>query len=237
MGADTTGDEARPGGPSLRRETSRLLSFSDGVFAIIITLLVLDLQPPRVGRGQLLDALFEQWPAYLAYVTSYVIVAVSWINHRATFNRVTSSGKGLQWYNLGVLFSTALLPFATSVLSQALREGDRADQRAAVVLYGLAGAFLSLTWLGLYHYLARHRDLLDEAVADFFFPSERARAAAGVLGYSLAILVGYLVNPLFALGIFLLLPIFFSLTSSGLYELRRLRRLRHSHPRHPRSRR
>ncbi|MFF0155183.1 hypothetical protein [Micromonospora sp. NPDC005203] len=68
-------------------------------------------------------------------------------------------------------------------------------------------------------------------------PGEQARAAAGVRGYSLAILVGYLVNPLFARGIFLLLPIFFSLTSSGLYELRRLRRMRHSHPRHPHSRR
>ncbi|MFG1870755.1 TMEM175 family protein [Micromonospora arborensis] len=223
MGVDRTSDETRPGGPTLRRETSRLLSFSDGVFAIIITLLVLDLQPPRVERGQLLHALIEQWPAYLAYVTSYVFVAVSWLNHRSAFNRVTSSGKGLQWYNLAVLFSTALLPFATSVLSQALREGDQADQRAGVVLYGLVGGLLAVTWLGLYHYLARHHDLLDETVSGAFFPTERARAAAGVLGYALAILVGYLVNPLFALAIFLLLPIFYSLTSSGLYELRRLR--------------
>ncbi|GGO08398.1 TMEM175 family protein [Micromonospora parathelypteridis] len=223
MGADTTSDEARPGGPPLRRETSRLLSFSDGVFAIIITLLVLDLQPPRVGRGQLLHALFEQWPAYLAYVTSYVFVAVSWLNHRSAFNRVTSSGKGLQWYNLAVLFSTALVPFATSVLSQALREGDQSDQRTGVALYGLVGGLLSVTWLGLYHYLARHHDLLDETVSGGFFPMERARAAAGVLGYALAILVGFLASPLFALVIFLLLPIFYAMTSSGLYELRSLR--------------
>ncbi|MER7588780.1 TMEM175 family protein [Micromonospora sp. NPDC127501] len=60
MGTGTGSDETSPGGPALRRETSRLLSFSDGVFAIIITLLVLDLQPPRVGRGQLLHALVEQ---------------------------------------------------------------------------------------------------------------------------------------------------------------------------------
>ncbi|MCG5439566.1 TMEM175 family protein [Micromonospora foliorum] len=226
MGAGTRSDETLPGGPPLRRETSRLLSFSDGVFAIIITLLVLDLQPPRVGRGQLLHALVEQWPAYLAYVTSYVYVAVSWLNHRAAFNRVENSGKALQWYNLAVLFSTALLPFATSVVSQAMREGDRADQRTGVAVYGLVGVLVSVSWLGLYHYLARHHDLLDEAVPRRFFPAERARAAIGLGGYALAILVGFLATPLFALVIFLLLPAFYSLTSSGLYELRRLR-----HPR------
>ncbi|MCG5464448.1 TMEM175 family protein [Micromonospora sp. NPDC053740] len=226
MGAGTSSAGTGPAGPTLRRETSRLLSFSDGVFAIIITLLVLDLQPPRVGRGQLLHALVEQWPAYLAYVTSYVYVAVGWLNHRAAFNRVVNSGKALQWYNLAVLFSTALLPFATSVVSQAMRDGDKADQRTGVVVYGLVGVLVSVSWLGLYHYLARHHDLLDQTVPQRFFPAERARAAIGLLGYALAILVGFLTGPLFALVIFLLLPAFYSLTSSGLYELRRLR-----HPR------
>ncbi|MGC4880904.1 TMEM175 family protein [Micromonospora sp. DT43] len=214
------------GGPALRSETSRLLAFSDGVFAIIITLLVLDLQPPRVARGQLLHALLEQWPAYLAYVTSYLLVAITWLNHRAAFHRVARSGKGLQWCNLGVLFTTALLPFATSIVSQAVRQGDRADERTGVVLYGLAGMLLSASWLVLYHYLTRRHDLVDPAVSRGFFPAERARAAVGILGYGLAALIGFFTDPLLALTIFLLLPIFFSLTSSGLYELRRLRRPR-----------
>ncbi|MGW5559893.1 TMEM175 family protein [Micromonospora sp. NPDC003944] len=230
MGADqgsddagTSSDGGRPGGPSLRRETSRLLSFSDGVFAIVITLLVLDLQPPHVGRGQLLHALVEQWPAYLAYVTSYVNVAVGWLNHRATFNRVESSGKALQWYNLAVLFSTALLPFATSVVSHAMQQGDQADQRAGVALYGLVGVLVSGSWLGLYHYLSRHHDLLDQTVPRRFFPTERTRAAVGILGYAAAVLVGFLLSPLIALVVFLVLPTFYNLTSSGFYELRRLR--------------
>ncbi|MGW3788959.1 TMEM175 family protein [Micromonospora chokoriensis] len=226
MGADQGSDHVganRPGGPSLRRETSRLLSFSDGVFAIVITLLVLDLQPPHVGRGQLLHALVEQWPAYLAYVTSYVNVAVGWLNHRATFNRVVGSGKALQWYNLGVLFSTALLPFATSVISRAMQQGDQADQRAGVALYGLVGVLVSGSWLGLYHSLSRHHDLLDQTVPRRFFPTERARAMVGILGYALAVAVGFMVSPVVALVIFLLLPAFYNLTSSGSYELRRLR--------------
>ncbi|WP_435207217.1 TMEM175 family protein [Micromonospora sp. bgisy143] len=222
-GSDDEG-RAGGGGPFLRSETSRLLAFSDGVFAIVITLLVLDLQPPRVGRGQMLHALVEQWPAYLAYVTSYVFVAVSWVNHRSALARVANSGKGLQGYNLGVLFTTALLPFTTSIVSQAVRQGDRADERTAVALYGLVGILLSMSWLGLYHYLTRRDDLIDPAVSRGFFPEERKRAAVGILGYALAVLVGFVTQPLFALVIFLLLPIFYILTSSGLYELRRLRR-------------
>ncbi|MFI5929345.1 TMEM175 family protein [Micromonospora sp. NPDC051543] len=218
------GGRALDGGPILRSETSRLLAFSDGVFAIVITLLVLDLQPPRVGRGQMLDALVEQWPAYLAYVTSYVFVAVTWLNHRSALARVTNSGKGLQFYNLGVLFTTALVPFATSIVSEAVRQGDRADERTGVALYGLVGMLLAASWLGLYHYLSRHHDLVDPAVPRKFFRAERARAAVGILGYALAVLIGLVTDPLCALTIFLLLPMFYTLTSSGLYELRRLRR-------------
>ncbi|MFE9189249.1 hypothetical protein ACFYL6_06550 [Micromonospora sp. NPDC007208] len=74
---------------------------------------------------------------------------------------------------------------------------------------------VTVSWLGLYHYLARHHDLLDQAVPSRFFPAERARAAIGLGGYALAILVGFLASPLFALVILLLLPPFYSLTSSG----------------------
>ncbi|MEO3771802.1 TMEM175 family protein [Micromonospora sp. B9E7] len=224
MGTDRgTDDGGSAVAPNLRSETSRLLSFSDGVFAIIITLLVLDLQPPEGRRGELLHALVERWPAYLAYLTSYLVVAVSWLNHRAALHRVGSSGKGLQWWNLGVLFTTALVPFAASVISQAVREGDQADERVGVALYGAVGLLLSASWMGLFHYLARRHDLLDPAVSRGFFPTERARAAVGVLGYALAILIGFLASPLLALVIFLLLPAFYAATSSGLYELRHLR--------------
>jgi uncharacterized membrane protein len=219
--ADRAGDDApSPGGPTLRSETGRLLSFTDGVFAIIITLLVLDLQPPHVGRGEMMRALVERWPAYLAYITSYLYVAVSWLNHRATFHRVRGSSRGLQWWNLSVLSSTALLPFATAVVSQTVQQGDRSDQRAGVALYALVGVALSSGWLGLYHYLARHHGLLHPAVPERFFASERARSLVGVLAYVVAGLAGFLASPPLALGIFLLLPIFFAVTSNGLYDLR-----------------
>jgi uncharacterized membrane protein len=79
------------------------MAFSDGVFAIVITLLVLDLRPPRVKAGQLLRGLLEQWPTYTAYVTSYLYVAVVWLNHKAAFQRIRWLDRGTSWANFGIL--------------------------------------------------------------------------------------------------------------------------------------
>ena len=97
-----------------RSDTRRAEAFSDGVLAIIITLLVLELKPPQGEPGRLLAGLLAQWPTYLAYVTSYLYVAVIWLNHKATFKRIHTIDRGLHWANVGVLFTTALLPFATN---------------------------------------------------------------------------------------------------------------------------
>ncbi|MEU7754883.1 TMEM175 family protein [Micromonospora sp. NPDC049101] len=206
------------------------MAFSDAIFAIIITLLVLDLGIPDVPPGRLLSGLLSQWPSYVAYLASYSYVAVVWLNHKAAFNRIQQVDRGLHWVNLFVLFSTALLPFPTIVVSHALQEHNTADQRVAVAFYALIGAFLCATWLAFYHYLARNPDLLKEQVRDGFFRVERVRALTGVVLYLLAGLVGYLVAPLIGLAIFPLLPVFYAITSAGLYQLRITRRITHRPP-------
>lgn len=213
-----------------RSDTSRALAFSDAIFAIIITLLVLDLRVPNVPPGRLLTGLLSQWPAYVAYLASYSYVAVVWLNHKAAFNRIQQVDRGLHWMNLFVLFTTALLPFPTIVVSHALQEHNNADQRVAIAFYALIGALLCATWLAFYHYLARHPDLLKEQVRDEFFHIERIRALAGVVLYALAGVVGYLVTPLVGLAIFLLLPAFYAVTSAGLYQLQVTRRITHRPP-------
>ncbi|SCL71861.1 TMEM175 family protein [Micromonospora chersina] len=213
-----------------RSDTSRAVAFSDAIFAIIITLLVLDLRVPDVPPGRLLSGLLSQWPAYVAYLASYSYVAVVWLNHKAAFNRIQQTDRGLHWMNLLVLFTTALLPFPTIVVSHALQEHDNADQRVAIAFYALIGAWLCATWLAFYHYLARHPDLLKEQVKHEFFRVERIRALAGVLLYALAGVLGYLVTPLVGLAIFLLLPAFYAVTSAGLYQFRVTRRISHRPP-------
>lgn len=216
-----------------RSDTSRAVAFSDAIFAIIITLLVLDLRVPNVPPGRLLSGLLGQWPAYVAYLASYSYVAVVWLNHKAAFNRCQQVDRGLHWMNLFVLFTTALLPFPTIVVSHALQEHDNADQRVAISFYALIGALLCASWLAFYHYLARHPDLLKEQVKDEFFHVERFRALAGVVLYVLAGVVGYLVAPLVGLAIFLLLPVFYAITSAGLYQFQVTRRITHRSPQPP----
>ncbi|WP_229403177.1 TMEM175 family protein [Micromonospora okii] len=205
----------------LRSDTGRALSFSDAVFAIIITILVLDLRTPEVPPGGLLHSLLDGWPVYLAYVTSYLYVAVNWLNHKGTFHRVRCMDRGLQWANLGVLFGIALLPFATAVLSSAVQHGDRSDERVAAALYALVGVALSVAWLALYHHLSRHRELLGPRITPRFFAVERLRAVLGIASYAAAGLVGWLVSVPAALVVFLLLPLFYGLSSNGSYDLRR----------------
>lgn len=211
--------DGAPDRRSGRADTRRAEAFSDAVLAIIITLLALDLRPPRAEPGRLLIGLLQQWPTYLSYVTSYLYVAVVWLNHKAAFKRIRWIDRGLHWANITVLFTTALLPFATAVVAHAMREGDRADVRTAVALYALIGAVLCASWWSFFHYLAHHPDLLEDDVDEGFFPAERTRALVGVALYVVAGLLGYLADPPIALAIFLGLPIFYGMTSEGLYEL------------------
>jgi uncharacterized membrane protein len=142
-------DQERSGGWSTN---VRAEAFSDGVLAIVITLLVLDLHSPPGQPGHLLSGLLQQWSTYLAYAASYLYVAVVWLNHKSAFARIRVVDRGLHWSNLGVLATTALLPFPTSVVANAVENGNRADARVAVALYALIGALLGR--LGGLHHLA-----------------------------------------------------------------------------------
>jgi uncharacterized membrane protein len=201
--------------PDTTVDTARLVAFSDAVFAIVITLLVLDLRPPNVPRGRLLSGLVQEWPGYLAYVTSFLYVGVVWQNHKAAFHRIRLVDRTLHWANLGVLFTTVALPFPTAVLSNAMRLGDRRDVQTAVALYAAVGAVLCLSWLLLDEALYRRPQVLCEPGQAVGFRADRLRAVIGVLLYTVAGFLGVLVAPPIALGIFLVLPAFYGLTSHG----------------------
>ena len=202
-----------------RSDTSRAEAFSDGVLAIVITLLVLDLRVPSVKAGRLLPGLLAQWPGYVAYVASYLYIAVVWLNHKAAFKRIRQTDRGVHWSNLFILFTAALLPFPTAVLSHAMQEKNQPDERVAVALYALVGALHTASWLAFFQYLARHPDLAAEGVDERFFRAERLRAVIGVVLYGVAGLLGYLIAPLLSLAIFVVLPVFYGVTSAGLYQL------------------
>ncbi|WP_144872479.1 TMEM175 family protein [Microbacterium sp. 1.5R] len=198
-----------------RTDPSRAVGFSDAIIAIVITLLVLDLRPPDAEPGELLPALLDEWPTYLAYAGSYVYLAVIWLNHKAAFLRIREMDRGLQWANLGLLATLALVPWPTAVIAETARTGNLSDERVAVALYALVGALLCASWLVFFHYLAQHPELTRADVDDTYFARERPRALVGVVLYLVAGGVGVLVHPLIASAIFLILPAFYGLTSHG----------------------
>jgi uncharacterized membrane protein len=116
------------------KETGRVEAFSDGVFAIAITLLVLELKVPHDMTAPLWPELARQWPSYLALVTSFVTIAIMWINHHMLFTHVRRVDRPLMLLNAWVLFGTSLVPFPTALV--AARLGHPGAELAASVYSG-----------------------------------------------------------------------------------------------------
>ena len=146
--------------PSVHRDTSRLVAFSDGVFAISITLLVLEIRPPTDTRN-LLHGLIDLWPSYLAYALTFLFIGQVWVNHHVMFDHIRAADRVVLLLNILLLMVVAFLPFATSVLAEAMRSGH--GQRTAVVFYGVAFDLTALTFNAVWQYARRHR-LLSKAL-------------------------------------------------------------------------
>jgi len=205
-------------------ESTRVEMFSDGVFAIVSTILVIELQVPHHEPGQLLPALLHQWASLLGYVVSFIYIGIAWMNHHALFNRVQYVNLGLQWINLGILLTTALLPFPTGVLAEALREGNLADQQVAVALYALTAGLMSAAWLPVFPYLRDHPELIEEGTESAYFHMQRMRPWTGVILYLLAAAVGAF-YPWGGLLLFLVMMLYHAVTSEGLQNAPVLGRL------------
>jgi len=195
--------------------SGRLEAFSDGVLAIAITLLVLDLRLPEHRPGELLHALGAIWPSYLAYGAAFASIGVIWLNHHAVFTRIRTVDRGALGINLLLLLLASVMPFPTSVLADALRVGDLADQRAAVGLYGLISTLTAATWLLLYHHLHRNPQLAETHLPADYFGLQRRRAVTGIVGFLLATVLGVALSPLVGLALFIALPLFYAITSEG----------------------
>jgi uncharacterized membrane protein len=163
--ARASGREAAGGSASVSRDTARLVAFSDGVFAITITLLVLEIRPPT-GDANLLHGLLALWPSYLAYAVTFLFIGQVWANHHVMFDHIRAADRFVLLLNTLLLMAVAFLPFATSVLAEALRSGH--GERTAVVFYGIAFDVTALTFNGVWQYARRHqlvRETLDRAGA------------------------------------------------------------------------
>jgi uncharacterized membrane protein len=130
-------------------ETGRIEAFSDGVFAIAITLLVLELHLPGDKRG-LWHGLVHEWPQFAAYLTSFFIIGIMWVNHHSMFRTIVRADRLLMFLNLLLLLWTTLLPFPTRLVAEHLRDGG-SDASVAAAVYSanltLAAIAFSLIWM------------------------------------------------------------------------------------------
>src|SRR6516164_5071729 len=128
--------------------TTRMEAFSDGIFAIAATLLVLDLAVPAVTSKDVGKQLVDQWPTYVAYVVSFATIGNAWLNHTVITEYLDRADAILLRLNLGLLFFVSVLPFPTHMLAEYL--SDQRDERIAVTVYGLnllaINGFIAIVW-------------------------------------------------------------------------------------------
>lgn len=205
-------DSQQPGQDSvgLGMSSGRLEAFSDGVFAIVVTLLILDIKVPSEAHGHLASALAHQWPSYVAYLVSFFIVGIIWLNHHATVQLLARTDHTTQVLNLMLLLPVSILPWPTAVLAEYARTGTAADQRTAVLLYGVTSIAMSVAFNLLWRHLMRHRELRRPEVDDNLLAVRNRRYNLGVLVYPVATALGLLSLPLF-LGLMLALAVLYLL--------------------------
>src|ERR671930_1895198 len=156
--ARAPGGKAGADSPSVHRDPRRLVAFSDAVFAISITLLVLEIRPPA-DYTNLLHGLLALWPSYLAYAVTFLFIGQVWANHHVMFDHIRVADRVILLLNTLLLMAVAFLPFATSVLAGALHDGH--GERTAVVFYNLAFDVTALTFNAVWQYASRHRLLRE----------------------------------------------------------------------------
>lgn len=178
----------------------RLKAFSDGVFAILITILVLEFKVPEYEPGHLLTAAINQWPILVAYLMSFLYVGTLWLFHHDYFDTIEFTDTALNSINLAILFSITLINYPTSLLSETVSTGNQADMRVAFMLYGFVALVISLLFEFLYLYVGSHRELKEHTpMPEAFYRSIKYDPIRSVVIYALAIVLTYFWVPIGAL--------------------------------------
>jgi uncharacterized membrane protein len=186
---------------------SRVEAFSDGVFAIAITLLVLTIAEPTDYRD-LGHQIGDRWPAFAAYAVSFAVIGIMWLNHHTIFSHLERVDRPLFYLNLALLLTVVFVPYPTGIFGEALRQGQSA--RAAAVFYSVTMTLNACAWSALWLYASSRRRLLSPA-----FPEERRRTAtiaftSGTALYAISIVIA-LVSAYACLAFHALLALYYAL--------------------------
>lgn len=186
---------------------NRVEAFSDGIFAIIITLLVLEIKVPHIENHDSAADLFLSLklllPKFVSWLVSFFTVAVIWVNHHRIFKQIGRLNNGIFWWNAVLLLWTSFIPFPTAVL------GDYPNNTVSFVLYGLVMALMAATFSLMRLYAIRSQKVLEASVnIDSFKKGTRNSLIFGPVMYISGIVLGFL-SPLLAFAIYLGIPVYF----------------------------
>ena len=165
--------------------TSRLEAFSDGVFAVAITLLVLQFVDPGLQSGKLLPRLLGQWPQLATYGASFLTIGVIWVNHHTIFKGIREVDRTIQFINLVLLLMVVLVPYPTELLGHYLNSG--ANGSVAAAFYAVVMTAMSVSFQVLVAYAIRHPNLMRPEVKARSLRSVIPRFGVGLLTYAVAI--------------------------------------------------
>ena len=178
--------------PAEEKETGRIEAFSDGVFAIAITLLVLELKVPHLedggANGSLTRALLRQWPSYVALVTSFFTILVMWANHHRMFNAVRKVNARFLYSNGLLLLLVTVVPFPTAVLAEYF---EKPGARVAAAVYGGTFVLISVAFNLLWRSAIAGRELLRAGVSEESIQEVSRRYWLGTPGYAMAAVGAY----------------------------------------------
>jgi uncharacterized membrane protein len=163
-------------------DTGRLEAFSDGVFAIAITLLIIEVGIKDNG-GSLAHRLGEQWPSYVSFAISFLMIGIVWLNHHEMFRHIRAADHGLIVLNLALLFVVTVIPFPTKVVGDTWVGGDSANQRTAALLYAFTFLALTLAVNALWLWAARRRRLIKPDTAQTRVDGRTRRSLLGIPAY------------------------------------------------------
>ncbi len=194
-----------------QKETARVEAFSDGVFAIAITLLVLDLKLPQgAGEADLSGELLRQWPTFVAFLNTFATILIIWINHHNLFTNIRRTNNVFMLVNGLLLLCVTFLPFPTSLVADYY---GHTGETTAAVLY--AGTFfvMACAFNGLWRYASHKHRLIAREIPVMDIRSINKQYLMGPTVYGLAVVLAF-INVTSSLLLTIVLAIFYAVTAS-----------------------
>jgi uncharacterized membrane protein len=167
--------------------TNRLEAFSDAVFAVAITLLVLELSVP-VG-DDLWHELKDEWPSFAAFFVSFWVIGIIWVNHHAVIDHIARADRGVLYLNLLLLMTVVFIPFSTALLAEHLKSG--ADEEVAAAVYSGAFLAMAISYGLLWTYITNRREHLGVKLTDEEIRRTTVTFLIGNPFYALAVVVSF----------------------------------------------